>query len=77
MVSNSLEQYQLSKWLVDSGVSCCDSALSSTFTKTTLKSVIVASGAVLSVLYEQMAVQIHDGCEWISTTIDYVLFVLK
>lgn len=73
------EKYEKSKWLVDSGASehmCFDRSLLSSFSSVSQKSVIVGNGATISVLGSgQMAVQVHNGSEWVDTTIDNVLFV--
>lgn len=67
VVSNSLQEYNQSQWLVDSGASehmCRDRALFTSFTDTQQESVIVGNGAAISVLgYGQMAVEVYDGTE--------------
>lgn len=80
VVSNSAyKPYQESKWLVDSGATehmCRDRELFTTFSSVSQKSVIVGNGTAISVLgCGHMVVQVYNGCEWIDTTIDNVLFV--
>ncbi|CAG9110681.1 unnamed protein product [Plutella xylostella] len=80
MVMNSNKQVLQFKWLVDSGASqhmCRDRNLFTTFQQTLdNKTVIVGNGEEISALgCGQVAVQVYDGCGWVKTTIDNVLFV--
>lgn len=81
VVMNLDRHVQQSQWLVDSGASqhmCRDRNLFTTYLSSNNKTVIVGNGEEISALgCGQVALQVYDGCEWVNTTIDNVLFVPK
>uniref|UniRef100_A0A2A4JP38 CCHC-type domain-containing protein n=1 Tax=Heliothis virescens TaxID=7102 RepID=A0A2A4JP38_HELVI len=78
-VVQSNEHYKQLQWLVDTGASqhmCRDRDLFATYYPLTNKSVIIGNGQAISAHgIGRVALQVHDGRQWIDTTIDNVLYV--